>query len=164
MDVQRSGKPVTLEIHPVRDKDEEAKWWPKSVLARRARGRSSQQRWAERFGLPTQETIDLDGKLAWRSGKTAHRQIIRKQLQIRWNPGAVRAGGSRAKRPVDTIQANGGDQFESRRVESIADSDSGWRTTFCCFSIEGIGGAILESGRSRNAIYSKWDLPTRKAA
>jgi len=109
-----------------------AKWSPKSALARRARGRSSNNGGR---GVSDCHSRDdrPDGKLAWRSGKTAHGKLSVKQLQG-FVGIAVRAGEAVQSGPVDTIQLMAVISLNLGVLNFAADSDSGWRTYFAAFN------------------------------
>jgi regulator of sigma E protease len=103
MDVQRGGKPVTLEIHPVKEKDDDGQ--PVAKI-----GVGPEGAWSFRpttvggaFRTATRETVDLTENLLGVLGKLFTGKLSVKQLQG-FVGIAVRAGEAVQSGPVDTVQ------------------------------------------------------------
>jgi len=103
MDVQRGGNPVTLEIHPVKEKDDDGQ-----IVAKIGVGPEGV--WLFRpttvggaFRTATRETVDLTENLLGVLGKLFTGRLSVKQLQG-FVGIAVRAGEAVQSGPVDTVQ------------------------------------------------------------
>jgi len=103
VDVQRSGKPVTLEIHPVRDKDEDGQMVAKIGVGPEGAWSFKPTTVGGAFRIATRETIDLTENLLGVLGKLLTGKLSVKQLQG-FVGIAVRAGEAVQSGPVDTIQ------------------------------------------------------------